>query len=49
MVVYKNYLLVFGGGGPFIDQLQMRETYNDLHCWDLTKNDYWVDLNDNIN
>jgi len=30
MVVYKNYLVIFGGAGNYIEKLKVHESYKDV-------------------
>lgn len=41
MDVYKDYLVIFGGAGPFNKNAKMRRCYKDLHLFD-TKQLKWV-------
>lgn len=33
--------MLFGGSGAFMDDIGLREAYNDLWMWDTSKNDHW--------
>ena len=37
---FANFLLAFGGSGPYIAEIKQRKTYNDLVVFDLEKGDY---------
>ena len=38
---FSNFLVAFGGSGPFIQKIKHRKTFNDLVIFDLTENDYF--------
>lgn len=35
MQVYKNYLVVFGGSGQYIEKLKVHESYKDVRVYDI--------------
>ncbi|CAI2382697.1 unnamed protein product [Moneuplotes crassus] len=41
MIKYKEYFLVFGGAGKFNKRANMRVSYKDLNCYDISK-EKWV-------
>ena len=38
-----RYFVVFGGAGQFIRKIQKRETFNDLHFFDVNTKQ-WIDM-----
>ena len=43
MVRYKNLLIIFGGAGPYIPSIKMRLSYNDIHIFDMVKEEWAQD------
>ena len=37
---FANFLLAFGGSGPYIHKIKHRKTFNDLVIFDVDKLDY---------
>ena len=37
---YANFVVAFGGSGPYIEKIKIRMMYNDLIVFDLEKNDF---------
>ena len=40
-----RYIVIFGGAGRFIKNIQRRETFQDLQAFDIYKKE-WINLND---
>jgi hypothetical protein len=40
-----RYLIIFGGAGKFIRNIQRRETFNDLQAFDIYQRE-WINLNE---
>lgn len=36
--------MLFGGSGAFINDIDMKDAYNDLWIWDTVKNDQWREV-----
>jgi len=34
--------VLFGGSGPFIQEIRLREAFNDLWIWNTDRNEKWV-------
>lgn len=42
MSCYQDrFFAVFGGAGQYIRKIQKRETFNDLHFWDIINHE-WI-------
>jgi len=39
----ERFFVVFGGAGQYIRKIMKRETFNDLHVWDIQEKE-WVDM-----
>lgn len=35
LVLYKNYLVLFGGAGNYIEKLKVHESYKDVRVYDI--------------
>jgi hypothetical protein len=35
MHLFKNQLIVFGGGGNYIEKIKKRESFNDTHYFNI--------------
>jgi len=43
MIPFEHGFVLFGGGGPYIERIKRRETFNDLYFYDTKKRE-WLDL-----
>jgi hypothetical protein len=39
---YRDKVVLFGGCGAFMDDIGLRESFNDLWAWDTKTDSHWV-------
>ena len=46
MTVWKDYLVIFGGAGEYIEKLKVHESYKDLRVYDIWNQEWLLEPQD---